>query len=438
MTAATLNHDVHPPAPARLSPRQQIVVLLAAFAAWMFAGLELSMFVLVGRSALIDLIGGGDQKLVGQWFTWYQAAVMLGAAAGGWVFGYLGDRFGRTRAMAGSILCYSVATGACALVTGPSQLLVLRFVTGMGIGGVWPNAVSLVAEAWPSASRPFLAGLLGTAANVGFVLLGAIGYVWPITSSSWRWVPLVGTAPIVLAVLVLLRVSESPQWLAGRRRQPSGADTAPAAASPLRQIFTPPLLKRTIIGILLGAIPVIGTSANGNWAIFWSDHHAGAADPQKKAVTQMLRSGGGILGSLLGGSVAALVGRRLTYFLISLFSLALSTWLFGMMHPHDRLFDLFTFLLGFVGITYFGWLPLFLPELFPTAARSTGTGVCFNSGRIIAAVVVLGASGLVAAFHGDFAKVGLWTGSIYALGMIIIWFAPVARAAGPPPQRPDP
>jgi MFS family permease len=333
------------------------------------------------------------------------------------------------------------------LVTAPAQLLVLRFVTGMGIGGVWPNAVSLVAEAWPSASRPFLAGLLGTAANVGFVLLGAIGYVWPITSSSWRWVPVVGTAPILLAALVLLAVSESPQWLAGRGHT-TAASSAPARG-PLREIFAPPLLGRTIIGILLGAIPVIGTSANGNWLVFWSDHHAdkapqpepaafadkskAAADPRQKAVTQMQRSGGGILGSLLGGSLAALVGRRLTYFLISLFSLALSSWIFGMMHPHDRLFGLFTFLLGFVGITYFGWLPLFLPELFPTAVRSTGTGVCFNTGRVIAAVVVLGASGLVAAFHGDFARVGLWTGSIYALGMIIIWFAPVSRADRPAP-----
>jgi hypothetical protein len=77
-------------------------------------------------------------------------------------------------------------------------------------------------------------------------------------------------------------------------------------------------------------------------------------------------------------------------------------------------------------VTYFGWLPLYLPELFPTRVRSTGTGVSFNSGRVIAAIIVLGASGLIALSDGDFAKVGLWTGSIYAAGMLIICFAPAS------------
>jgi hypothetical protein len=199
---------------------------------------------------------------------------------------------------------------------------------------------------------------------------------------------------------------------------------------------------------------VIGTSANGNWLVFWSDHTAEeqakrqvvvapapgdpsatlspapaksakpGADPRKKAMTQIQRSGGGIFGSLLGGWVASLVGRRLTYFLISFFAFVLSTYIFGWMTPMDPHFGLFTFLLGFIGVTYFGWLPLYLPELFPTAVRSTGTGVSFNSGRIIAAVVVLGASGLITLFHGDFARVGLWTGAVYAAGMLVILLAP--------------
>jgi MFS transporter, SHS family, sialic acid transporter len=141
-------------------------------------------------------------------------------------------------------------------------------------------------------------------------------------------------------------------------------------------------------------------------------------------MTQIQRSGGGILGSLLGGWVASLVGRRMTYFFISLLSLGISSYIFGVLDPHHAQFGLFTFLLGFVGVTYFGWLPLYLPELFPTRVRSTGTGVSFNSGRVIAAVVVLGASSLIALFHGDFARVGLFTGCIYAAGMLIICFAP--------------
>ncbi len=93
--------------------------------------------------------------------------------------------------------------------------------------------------------------------------------------------------------------------------------------------------------------------------------------------------------------------------------------------PADKYFDLFVLLLGFFGVTYFGWLPLFLPELFPTAVRSTGTGISFNTGRVVAAVVVLSIALLpMEQIAGDYARIGFWTGMIYVVGMVIIWFAP--------------
>src|SRR5262249_7751969 len=107
-----------------------------------------------------------------------------------------------------------------------------------------------------------------------------------------------------------------------------------------------------------------------------------------------------------------------------LISFLISSYIYGMLTPHDDLFGTFTFLLGFVGVTYFGWLPLYLPELFPTRVRSTGTGVTFNSGRILAAASVLGAGVLVGWFGGDYARVGTFTGMIYVLGMVVICFAP--------------
>jgi MFS family permease len=118
------------------------------------------------------------------------------------------------------------------------------------------------------------------------------------------------------------------------------------------------------------------------------------------------------------------VGRRLAYFLISLASFFASTYICNFLTPHDPQFSTFAFVLGFVGVTYFGWLPLYLPELFPTRVRSTGTGVTFNSGRILAAVSVLGAGVLAGWFHGDYARVGTFTGLIYVVGMIVVCFAP--------------
>jgi hypothetical protein len=223
---------------------------------------------------------------------------------------------------------------------------------------------------------------------------------------------------------------------------------------PLREIFAPPLLQRTILGILLGAIPLVGNAANGNWAVFWAGQakkpvsiatatpttapsatmpadrsdRSDTSDARKaarlKAKTQVQRSTGGLIGSLVGGWITVLLGRRLTYFVTSAVYVATSCYLFGKLYPGHPQFGPVAFTLGLVGNIYFGWLPLYLPELFPTRVRSTGTGVTFNSGRVFAALATLGASALVTLFHGDLARVGLWTGGIYALGMIIILFAP--------------
>src|SRR5262249_45545466 len=149
----------------------------------------------------------------GTWFAWYLCVFLLGAAAGGLVFGRLGDRHGRVRAMGLSILCFSVFTGASWLVGTPEQLLVLRFLASLGIGGMWPSGVALVSEAWPEGSRPTVAGLIGTAANVGILLMAVLGDWLQVTPDSWRRAMLIGGAPALLGLLVLRLVPESPRWL---------------------------------------------------------------------------------------------------------------------------------------------------------------------------------------------------------------------------------
>lgn len=458
-----------------LSPVGRWCVLAAAFTGWMFAGLQISLFVLVARPAMRDLLPAASEGEIGDWFAWFQCAFLLGAASGGWLFGWMGDRMGRSRALGSAVLCYSLATVVCYFVDDPYLLVAMRYVACLGVGGVWPNAVSLSVEALPNVPKSLLAGLMGAAANVGFVLLGVIGYYFFITPESWRWTLWVGASPAILGVWIIGWLPESPRWLAGQVIKPGQA-----AAQPMREILRLPLLSRTMIGICLGAIPVIGTAANANWLIPWSDQAAGQSattaaedapqaatvprteeevdmtpnaesgessdtapdtaadempassggsprrkpDPRLKALTQITRSGGAIIGSLLGGWIATLLGRRTTYFLISLISLGISSYIFNVLDPLDPQFKLFTFLLGFVGVTYFGWLPLYLPELFPTRVRSTGTGVTFNSGRILAAVAVLGAGSLMQLFGGDYARVGAFTALIYAAGMVVICFAP--------------
>jgi MFS family permease len=344
----------------------------------------------------------------------------------------------------------------CYFARSPGELLVLRFLACHGIGGAWPNTVALVAEAWPAASRPFLAGLLGTAANVGQVAMGLLGLGFDVTADSWRWTFLAGAAPVVIGIWCLINVPESVLWQASRVKQASNS------RGPLRELFQPPLRYRMLIGILLGTIPLIGTAANAQWIIPWSDQVQAQrptappaiakesstgtstenaadpavqvasrpkADPKTKARTMVSRSSGAVIGSLMGGVLASLLGRRTTYFLISLLTLCASTWIFGWLTPSHPWFQWASFGFGLVGVIYFGWLPLYLPELFPTRVRASGTGISFNSGRAVAAAIVLGTGLLVNVFGGDYARIGLWTGMIYASGMIVILFAPRTDAA---------
>jgi len=405
----------------------------------MFAGLGIALFILIHRQMMRDLLGPSvEESVVTRWFAWYQAAFLFGAAAGGWVFGWLGDMIGRTRAMGLSVVWQAAFTAGTFPAQTPELILVLRFLACMGIGGVWPNAVALVAEAWPDASRPFLAGLLGAAANVGQVLMGSLGLLIAITPNDWRWTLLACSGAALFGLWVLFLVPESERWLSSRFLR-ARYQAEPLLTGPMRQVLRPPLLGRTLLGIALGAIPVIGTAANGNWLVPWSDQAAeqrakearergetveGKPDARSKAKTQVVRSTGGIVGSLFGGIIAAMLGRRLSYFLISLGALAASTYIFTQLDPGDAYFPIWAFVLGFISIIYFGWLPLFLPELFPTRVRSTGTGIAFNTGRVVSGIVVLSAGFLLEWFGGDYPRVGFVTGLIYAVGMLIIWLAP--------------
>ena len=406
---------------------QRWVVLVAGFLGWAFAGQGIALYILIHRQLVGAMVVSPDEATITRWFAWFQAAFLFGAALGGAAFGWLGDRYGRVRSLGSAVLTTALFTLLATFATSLEQHLVLRFLASAGIGGTWPGAVALVSEAWPASSKPLLAGLLGAAANFGFVWLGAIAYfVMPVTADTWRAMLLVGAVPALLGLAILALVPESPGWRAAMQEQPT------KTADPLGELFRPPLLMVTLLGIGLGAVPVIGTAANANWVVPWTDRVAQETATRTgiprarddKALTLMTRSSGAIIGCFCGGLLASAVGRRLSYFLISLGAGVLSTVLFGWLDPTHPWFQPTLFVFGLVGVMYFGWLPLFLPELFPTRVRATGGGVSFNSGRIVAGVVVLSTGLLVALVGGDYARIGVWSGLIYVMGMAIIWFAP--------------
>jgi SHS family sialic acid transporter-like MFS transporter len=439
-----------------LSPFGRYLILIAAFLGWAFSGFQMAVMTLSAPSATAEFMQSGqlsppltqsavfrverllappiwpldrvstagqgftaNKKVESLWFSWYNASFLFGAAAGGLVFGWMGDHLGRVRAMGASIFCFSLFSGIGYVAASPEQLLLLRILSGLGVGGMWPTGVALASEAWSDASRPMIAGLLGTSANVGLVILNTLGYFWPATPDAWRWLLLICAAPVVLAVLVFLLVPESRRWQAARQARASGQPGISALT-----VFQPPLLKLTLIGIAVGTIPILGGWGATQWLIPWTNKVVGPANPEAMALTAIMRSGGATIGGLLGGWLASLAGRRTTYFLVSLASLALGEYIYLVLTPSAPSFWPMVFVLGLVSTIFFGWLPLYLPELFPTEARSTGAGVSFNSGRILAGCGVLATGAITAAFGGDYGRAGSITTLVYALGMIVILFAP--------------
>lgn len=415
-----------------LSSRARMAVLFAALGGLLFDGVELGLMPVASLSVSQSLLGDAyTSTLGGDWFARFTAALMLGAAMGGIFLGSLGDRVGRARALGVSILFYSVFAGFGACVQSQEQMLLLRFMVGLGVGGVWPNAVALAAECWPDKSRPMVAGLMGAALNGGILMLSQIARTWHITPESWRWIFQLAAVPAVLGLLVLFALPESPLWLAARAAGSSLSPSGERAGArgqptnqPLRDLLRPPLLRLLIMGILLGSIPMVGAWAASKWMIPWADKVGGTSAAGYKAVTQGWWALGAVLGSFFGAQIAAWLGRRRAYAIISAGATALTLLMFLGTAPLQTSFLPIVFAQGFVATLFFGWLPLYLPELFPTRVRAAGSGIAYNVGRFATAFGVVIAGALFAAMGGSYPKVGATCGLIYLLGLIVIWWAP--------------
>lgn len=395
--------------------RAQWLVLAAAFLGWMFDGLEMGIFPVVARPALQELLSTKADQQVGPWMGIITALFLLGAAGGGLLFGWLGDKFGRVRAMTASILTYSLFTGACYFAHAAWQLGVCRFVAALGMGGEWSLGVALVMECWPESKRPLLAGVIGAASNVGYALIGLMTWIVPVKPDSWRWVMLAGAAPALLALFISLLVPESQRWKESVKQR---------TTHPLREVLGPALRSTTLLAIALASVALIGTWGSVQWLPLWADKMVSTAgrDLQgAKGITMFAMSLGAVAGSFAGPLVGAVMGRRPAYFLLCAASLISCAVLFRTISEFGTAFLIGACVVGAATAAFYGWLPLYLPELFPTRARATGQGLSYNAGRILAAVGALTQGQLVAHYSGSYAKAGAVVTLVYLVGMVIIW-----------------
>jgi len=389
-----------------------------SFLALVFDGFELGLMPIASLSVSKSLLGDGFTPTVGgDWFARFTASLMLGAAIGGIALGALGDRIGRTRAMGICILIYSVFAAMGSWVQSQEQMLVLRFFVGLGVGGLWPNGIALVSECWPGASRPIVSGAMMAGLNAGILLLSQLANAWPITPDSWRWLFQIAGVPAVLGVFVLIALPESPQWLASQRKDKK-------QSTPLQELFSPALIRFTILGIVLSSVPMIGAWSASKWMIPWADKVAGSENLTYKAVTQGWWALGAMLGSFFGAQLASWLGRKWSYCLISVATFFITVAMFQWTAPLEPTFHPIVFVQGFVATLFFGWLALSLPELYPVSVRATGSGLAYNSGRFATAAGVLLAGFIFTGLGGSYPRVGTICACVYAVGIIVIWFLP--------------
>lgn len=412
--------------------RGQWLALAAALLGWMFDGFEQGVFGLVGHPALVDVLhleGAAKAQVdaaVGSWNSIIAASFLLGAAAGGWLFGWLGDRLGRVRAMTLSVLTYALFTGLCGLALTPWQMVGLRFLASLGMGGEWALGVALVMESWPQTLRPLLAGLIGAAANVGFLLTVPVVHLVqlaaPVDQGGWRWVLGVSAFPALLTFFLRVFVPESEKWK-------HAVQTGPRPG--LTDIFTPALRGKSFLAAVLSGIPLIATwGAVASMIPLWAKSESG--QQQWSLYAQGCSAVGAIFGALSAALLAHYLGRRRTYFALSACSLLICAYLFRWhfrIHPHvDVWFLVAVGLTGFFTASFYGWLPLYLPELFPSRVRATGQGFGYNFARILAAGGAFYMSYLLKnVFHGSYAQAGAVISLIYVAGLVVIWFAPETR-----------
>lgn len=409
-----------------VSTRGRNLALLAAFLGWMFDGMEMGIFPLVAGPGLremgvhsgLELNTPEMNSYVSFWMGWVTAFFLFGAALGGLTFGWLGDRIGRIRAMSWSILCYSAFTGLCYFAAEPWQMAALRFIAALGMGGEWALGVALVMESWPSKWRSYLAGLIGAAANLGYVLIALIAIYFPVRDDSWRWVMLIGAAPAILTFGIRMFVPESHLWEEAQQKGPS---------TPIRDVLSAPILPKTLLATLFASVALIVTWGIVQWIPLWADQIALDKNPIRKAELQLCSSSGAVFGSLIAPIIGNIIGRRLTYFGMCGLALILCETLFLMVHDFGIGFKIMTIAVGASSASFYGWLPLYLPELFPTRARATGQGLAFNFGRIFAGIGALFMPQIMKAFEGSYPKAGATIALMYLVGMIAIWFAPETK-----------
>lgn len=435
----------------------QWLVLLVASLGWVFDIFEGQIFVASMRDAMPQLLGvaSADDPLVATWNNYALASFLLGGAFGGILFGMLSDKIGRSKTMIFTILFYSVFTCITAFANAPWQMVLLRFLVAMGVGGEWAVASAMVAEVMPKRSRPVMSSIFHASSVFGTLMAVAVGYfiisAQPWGSDTWRLGFLIGIIPALLVIVIRWKMKEPEQWQKAKEREK--ADATQVTGS-IPELFNKSNLRNTFVGVTLATIGLVtfwGSHIYGKNALLRSaQNEALAADgvaanadkATKKAafdnhstaikraemLSMCLNTIGGGLGLVLFGWISNLIGRKGAFVFYHAGGFAMALLMFLVLIPQNASFGVLCFVLpifGFLTLGMHAGYAVYFPELFPTRLRGTGTGFCFNSGRFGTAAAML----LAAQLGWASEQTALYVAPLYVVGIVVTLMAKETRGA---------
>ncbi|MEM6690954.1 MAG: MFS transporter [Planctomycetota bacterium] len=410
--------------------RYQWLVLAVASLGWMFDAFEGQIYNLTRGDMLPDLLDvDGDDPLVRIWGERFLGIFLVGGTFGGLLFSSLGDRWGRNPVMALTILFYSLFSGLTAFAGEIWQVGVLRFLVAMGVGGEWAVGAALVAEVFPKEARERAGGIFHATSVGGLWLAAAAGLL---VGSQWRYAYLIGVLPALLVLAVRFFLKEPESWKAAR-------ETKKGDMGSFRDLLgTPRWRMRAVLGALLAMVGL---------ATFWGVVVAGqdlAADFLKRAGDEdwsrkskiafgFIQTAGAGLGMLAFGPLSARLGSRKTFTLMHLAALFLTPvvcWLPSYVGSYGMLLVLLPTFAFFAQGIHAGYA-VYFPTLFPTHLRATGSGFCFNVGRLLAAPVLIWLSAWLKAEYDLRLAISI-LGSFFLLGLVFLAFLPETQGSDLP------
>lgn len=372
-----------------LSPNMRILAFILCIISYAFGGTVSTLMSVYLPVAIPELLNEKvSEARLGEVGAYISAISLYGWMIGGILFGVISDKIGRKKVLVIVTGLYGVATLLTVFVPNWYMLMVYRFFSGMGVGGVLLVTTVYISEIWIEKTRPIIVGILAVAFPLGIVASGGLSKFF----SDWRQAFWIGLIPIAVAILIGLLLPESPKWKNLKNVEKTSSGDL------FNEAYRPNLIKGSFI---FGAV-LIGLWGIFSWLPTWVQTllPAGETGQQERSITMMLLGIGGIVGGILSGFLIRAFGNRKTLMMTFIGLIGACCLLFLTNKSFSPIIYAETALLTLCfGISQ-GSLSSYIPELFPTIIRASATGFCFNIGRFFTATAVFFVGTLVTVFGG--------------------------------------